>query len=84
MKKVFTSLLMMGVALCGWATITPKLEGTTLTLNYVNDGNNDDQNFNINNYKSATTIVLTGDWVNKDLPKIGTWWDSALTMYSLT
>lgn len=63
---------MMGVALCGWATITPKLEGTTLTLNYVNDGNNDDQNFNINNYNSATTIVLTGDWANKDLPKIGT------------
>lgn len=74
MKKLFTTVFMLGVALCGWASYTPVYDGSTktLTINYVDDGNSDDQNFNINNYNSATTIVLTGDWANKDLKKIGT------------
>ena len=71
MKKLFTTLLMMGVALCGWATITETSSGTTVTLNYVDDGNSDDQNFSLSN-TNATTIVLTGDWANKNLQKIGT------------
>ena len=70
MKKLFTTILMMGVALCGWATITETSSGTTVTLNYVDDGNSNDQNFNLSN-RNATTIVLTGDWANKDLQKIG-------------
>lgn len=71
MKKLFTTLILMGVALCGWATITESSDGNTVTLNYVDDGNQDDQNFNLSN-RNATTIVLTGDWANKDLQKIGT------------
>jgi hypothetical protein len=71
MKKLFTTILMMGVALCGWATITETPDGTTVTLNYVADGNSNDQNFSLSN-KNATKIVLTGDWANKDLKKIGT------------
>ena len=68
MKKIFTTLLMMGVALTGWATITAEYaEGTkTLTIKYVDDGNSEDQNFSISN-TGATTIKLTGDWSNKDL-----------------
>ena len=69
-KKLFTSILLLGVALCGWATITETLSGNTVTLNYVADGNSSDQNFNLSN-TNATTIVLTGDWANKDLQKIG-------------
>ena len=71
MKKLFTTILMMGVALCGWATITETPDGTTVTLNYVADGNSNDQNFSLSN-TNATKIVLTGDWANKDLKKIGT------------
>ena len=70
MKKLFTTLLMMGVALCGWATISETSDGTTVTLNYVDDGNQNDQNFSLSN-RNATTIVLTGDWANKDLQTIG-------------
>jgi len=70
MKKLFTTILMMGVALCGWATITESWDGTIVTLNYVDDGNSDDQNFSLSN-TNATKIVLTGDWANKDLQKIG-------------
>ena len=70
MKKYFTTLLLMGVALCSWATITESSDGTTVTLNYVDDGNSNDQNFSLSN-RNATTIVLTGDWANKDLQKIG-------------
>ena len=72
MKKLFTTILMMGVALCGWATITSEYaEGTkTLTINYVNDGT--DQNPNWDeiikpHMRNAEKIVLTGDWANKDL-----------------
>ena len=70
MKKLFTTILMMGVALCGWATITETPDGTTVTLNYVADGNSNDQNFSLSN-TNATKIVLTGDWANKNLQKIG-------------
>ncbi len=72
MKKLFTTILMMGVALCGWASVTAEYVGTTLTINYTYDENNPNelQNFN-NNYSGAETIVLTGDWSNKDLQKIG-------------
>ncbi len=66
MKKFFTTILLMGVALCSWATITESSDGTTVTLNYVDDGNSNDQNFSLSN-RNATTIVLTGDWANKDL-----------------
>lgn len=66
MKKLFTTLLMMGVVLCGWATITETPDGNTVTLNYVDDGNQNDQNFSLQN-RTATTVVLTGDWANKDL-----------------
>lgn len=69
MKKLFTTLLMMGVALCGWATITETSDGNTVTLNYVDDGNQNDQNFSLQN-RTATTVVLTGDWANKDLGKL--------------
>ena len=69
MKKLFTTLLMMGVALCGWATITETSDGTTVTLDYVDDGNQNDQNFSLQN-RTATTVVLTGDWANKDLGKL--------------
>ena len=72
MKKLFTTILMMGVALCGWATITSEYaEGTkTLTINYVNDGT--DQNPNWDeiikpHMRNAEKIVLKGDWTNKDL-----------------
>ena len=71
MKKLFTTVFMLGVALCGWATITETSSGNTVTLNYVDDGNSNDQNFSLSN-TNATTIVLTGDWANKDLQKIGT------------
>ena len=71
MKKLFTTIMLMGVALCGWATITETSDGDTVTLNYVDDGNSNDQNFNLSN-TNATTIVLTGDWANKNLQKIGT------------
>ena len=70
MKKLFTTVFMLGVALCGWATITETSSGNTVTLNYVDDGNSNDQNFSLSN-TNATTIVLTGDWANKDLQKIG-------------
>ena len=66
MKKLLTTLLLMGVALCGWATITESLSGTTLTLTYTDDGNQNDQNYSLQN-KSATMVVLAGDWANKDL-----------------
>jgi hypothetical protein len=80
MKKLFTTILMMGVALCGWASVTAEYaEGTkTLTINYVADPNNayELQNLNIDqlimpHMRQAETVVLTGDWVNKDLQKIG-------------
>ncbi len=67
MKKLLTTILLMGVALCGWATITETSSGSTVTLNY--DGNGYD-NFSLSN-TSATTIVLTGAWTNDDLSKIG-------------
>ncbi len=75
MKKLFTTFLMMGVALCSWASYTADYaEGTkTLTINYVDDG---DSNPNIDalimpHMRDAETVVLTGDWANKDLPTIG-------------
>ncbi len=70
MKKLFTTILLTGVALCGWATITETSSGTTVTLNYEDDDNSNDQNFSLSN-TNATTIVLTGDWANKNLQKIG-------------
>ena len=66
MKKLLTTLLLMGVALCGWATITESGSGNTVTINYEDDGNSNDQNYSLQN-RSATTVVLTGDWANKDL-----------------
>ncbi len=66
MRKLLTTILLMGVALCGWATITESGSGNTVTLNYVDDGNSNDQNYSLSN-RSATTVVLTGDWANKDL-----------------
>ncbi len=78
MKKLFTTILMMGVALCGWASVTAEYVGTTLTINYVADPNNayELQNLNIDDLikphmRKAETVVLTGDWANKDLQKIG-------------
>ena len=72
MKKLFTTFLLMGVVLCSWASVTAEYVGTTLTINYTYDENNPNelQNFT-NNYSGAKTIVLTGDWSNKDLKKIG-------------
>lgn len=74
MKKLFTSLLLLGVALCGWASYTANYDsGTkTLTVRYEDDGNANDQNQNWNelittNMREATKIVLDGDWSNKDL-----------------
>ena len=85
MKKLFTTILMMGVAMVSWASVTAEYDaGTkTLTINYVADPNNPNelQNLNISNppgelikenMRNAETLVLTGDWENKDLPKIGT------------
>ena len=46
MRKLLTTILLMGVALCGWATITETSSGTTVTLNY--DGNGYD-NFSLSN-----------------------------------
>ncbi len=41
MKKLFTSLLLLGVALTGWATITPTWDGKgTLTVNFTPTPNN--------------------------------------------
>ena len=84
MKKLFTTILMMGVALVGWASVTADYdEGTkTLTINYTADPNNPNelQNLNISNppgelikehERNAETLVLTGDWANKDLSVIG-------------
>ena len=60
-----------------WASYTvtpedPPTPVTTITVNFVDDGNS-----NINddllkaNHKDATTLVLTGDWANKDLENAG-------------
>lgn len=75
MKKLFTTFLLMGVALCTWASYTAQYaDGTKiLTINYVDDGNS---NLNLTDLitedmRNAETLVLTGDWANKDLPKIG-------------
>lgn len=71
MKKLFATFVMLIVTLAGWATITPQYVGTTLTLTYVDTGDpNELNNFN-NNYTGATTIVLKGDWANKDLTAVG-------------
>ena len=58
MKKLFATFVMLTVALAGWATITETSDGNTVTLKYVDDGNQDDQNFNLSN-RTATTVVLT-------------------------
>ena len=75
MKKLFTTILMMGVALCSWASYTAEYAEETkiLTINYVDDGNS---NLNVNDLikehmRKAETLVLTGDWANKDLSTIG-------------
>lgn len=73
MKKLFTTVFMLGVALCGWASYTADYVGTTLTINYVDDGNS---NLNVEqlipeHMRNAETLVLTGDWANKDLPDVG-------------
>ena len=75
MKKLFTTILMMGVALCSWASYTAEYDDGTkiLTVNYVDDGNS---NLNVNDLikehmRKAETLVLTGDWANKDLSTIG-------------
>lgn len=75
MKKLFTTIMMMGVALCTWASYSADYdEGTkTLTINYADDGNS---NLNVGDLikehmRKAETLVLTGDWANKDLPKVG-------------
>lgn len=74
MKKLFTTFLMMGVALCSWASYTADYADGILTINYVDDG---DSNPDIERLimphmrDNAETVVLTGDWANKDLPTIG-------------
>ena len=75
MKKLFTTILMMGVALCGWASYTAEYDGVKkiLTINYVDDGNS---NLNVEQLidepkRNAETLVLTGDWANKELSDVG-------------
>ena len=74
MKKLFTTILMMGVALVGWASVTKTLSGDVLTINYVSDPSAPSELSSLSltdDEKAATTIVLTGDWSNKDLVTIG-------------
>ncbi len=80
MKKLFTSILMIGVALTGWASVSSSYdEGTkTLTITYVADANNPNEITNLNvgdliqsDYRSAEKLVFVGDWANAHLSKIG-------------
>ena len=82
MKKFFTTILLMGVALTGWAKVTaecPPGQGPkTLTITYEEDPNNpwEMQNLNIDellkpHMKEATTVKLVGDWANGHISKIG-------------
>lgn len=79
MKKLFTTIMLVGATLCTWAsyTVTPEhptqgQEVTTITVHYVDDGNsNINDDFLKPHQKNATTLVLTGDWANKDLENAG-------------
>ena len=83
MKKLFTTILMMGVALCSWAdpSITGSLssDGKTLTVTYVadveqpnylsnlKDKDIDDLAGKKKDWEGVETLVLVGDFANKDL-----------------
>ena len=83
MKKFFTTILMMGVALAGWASVTAEVKGGPgpeneyLEINYIDEGNNELQNLNLDQLlneprkKDKGTVKFTGDWANKDMQKIG-------------
>ena len=83
MKKLFTTILMMGVALCSWAdpSINGELssDGKTLTITYVADESQPDFLTNLKakdiddlagekkDWEGVETLVLVGDFANKDL-----------------
>ncbi len=80
MKKLFTTFLMMGVALCGWANVTAECPpgSKTVTVNYTADPNNSNELQNLNlddlikpHMRNGETLKITGDWANKDLATIG-------------
>ncbi len=76
MKKLFTTIMLMGAALCTWASYTVTESGgpgnRTITVNYVADGNsNINGDFLTEPQKEAKTLKLTGDWTNKDLENAG-------------
>lgn len=81
MKKFFTTILLMGVALTGWAKVTadcPHGPGEkTLTITYVEENDpNEIPNLNLDqlllpHMKEATTVKLVGDWANGHISKIG-------------
>ena len=76
MKKLFTTILMVGVAMGSWAsyTVTESGDGPnkTITVNYVADGISDiNDGFLTDSQKRAKILKLTGDWSNNDLQNAG-------------
>ena len=73
MKKLFTTFLLMGVALTGWANITSEWDGSgELKIVYHEGDNLNDVNNTLGNYNGQVKkLVLEGVFTNAEFSSIG-------------